>query len=118
MRIVSPRSIRFLPGARGPEPRVLAHQGVAAEVDRARRRADASELLDLMILIVINLFFMQWQGARLPFLSRDASLLILLATNAAYVLSWVRSRLVPLWQTRRIATSWSEDEQKRLRYFR
>lgn len=74
-----------------------------------------SDLVDLMILIVINLFFMQWEQARIPLLTRDLSLAILLGTNAVYVVGWFRNRVLPVWRARRIASSWQPDEKERFR---
>ncbi|HUO83905.1 MAG TPA: hypothetical protein VM534_02225 [Thermoanaerobaculia bacterium] len=110
MKFIEPGSVRLLPGVR--RPRRNSPAGIV-DVQQSRNRADLSDLVDLMILIVINLFFMQWENARLPLVSRDVSLVALLATNAFYVWGWFRSRILPLWRTRRIVSTWCSEEKSR-----
>jgi hypothetical protein len=59
--------------------------------------------------------FMLWETAHIPFLSRDASMAILLSANALYVADWLFTRYVPQWRARRVAMTWSRDERSRAR---
>jgi hypothetical protein len=103
----------LIPGVEGPRvPRVDARQ-LAAEHARARRRAAVEDLLDCAVLIVVNLVFLLWSEAKVPFLDRDATLILLLLANLLTVAGYARARILPLWKARRIAATWSAAERAR-----
>lgn len=110
----NPGSLEQLPGTAGPVPPV-AHFDASGTIRKARMRADLSDFLDLSVLLGINLMFKMWESAHIPFLSRDASMAILLAANAAYVMDWLVTRYFPQWRARRIAATWSREERSRCR---
>lgn len=116
MSAAEPGTVERIPGAGGPE---TAPRNVRVDANKvirsARLRADLSDLLDLSILLGINLMFMLWETAHVPFLSRDASMAILLSANALYVADWLATRYVPQWRARRVASTWSRDERTRVR---
>lgn len=111
-------SVRYedlLPGVEGPRPSALSAEQMRKELSSARNRAALEDLLDCAVLIVVNLTFLLWSNAQIPFLGREATLTILLAINAWTVANYLRTRLYPQWQARRIARSWSEEEKLRKR---
>ncbi len=111
-----PANVELVPGAGGPETAPPSVRINAGNVIRsARLRADLSDLFDLSILLAINLMFMAWDTAHIPFVSRDASMAILLSANALYVVDWLVTRYVPQWRARRVASTWSQDERSRAR---
>lgn len=112
-----PGSVVRTPGTAGPRSTPpSARYDAAGEIRRARTRADLSDFLDLSILLAVNLMFKIWATAHIPFLSRDASMAILLTANALYVVDWLVTRFVPQWRARRIASTWSQEERARARF--
>lgn len=111
----TPRSIERIPGVLGPDS--CAPEAVfdaRRAIRRARRRANLSDALDFSVLIGVNLLMAFWEQARIPFLSRDTSVLIVLLANVFHVFDWVMKRHLPLWRARFIASSWSREERARL----
>ena len=105
---------RILPGVsdRTIPPRVVFHsRGVIA---RARRRAAMRDVIDLVLLGFVDALFVQWPGAHVPSLDRDASLLLLAAVNLAVLSTVWLTRAVPRWRARRVATTWCPAERRRL----
>lgn len=114
MSVIEPGSVELTPGVEGPEttpPSMVFNS--QHMIHRARTRADLSDFLDLTILLAVNVMFKIWEGAHIPFLSRDASMAILLSANALYVLDWLVTRYFPQWRARRIAATWSPEERRR-----
>lgn len=111
---MSARYEDLLPGVEGPRLRGLRAEEIRQELQSARNRAAVEDLLDCAVLIVVNLTFLLWPNAQIPFLGRDATLFVLLAVNAFTVVNYVRTRLYPGWKAARIARSWSADEKKRV----
>jgi hypothetical protein len=111
--ILSMSDSDLIPGVEGPRATHVDARQLAAEHARARRRAAVEDLLDCAMLIVVNLIFLLWSEARVPFLSRDTTLLLLLAANLLTVAGYVRARILPLWKARRIAATWSPAERAR-----
>ncbi|MFN2239891.1 MAG: hypothetical protein ABR524_10910 [Thermoanaerobaculia bacterium] len=105
----------LLPGVEGPGLRGVRAEEIRKELERARTRAAVEDLLDCAVLIVVNLTFLLWPNAQIPFLGRDVTLVVLMAVNAFTVVNYVRTRLYPGWKAARIARSWSVDEKKRVR---
>lgn len=113
--MAEPGATKRLPGTARSLERDRSAVDTASEIRRARLRQDVSDLSDLALLIGVNLLFLFWESAQIPFLGRDLSMMLLLGLNAFYVGSWIVARVVPLLRARRIATSWSESERARLR---
>lgn len=114
MSYSDPGAVEMLPGAGGPETAPpIARFDARTAVRRARLRADLYDLLDLAILFAVNVMFLWWEAAHVPMLSRDTSLLILLAVNGIYVISWLRTRYFPKLKARRVASTWSPAERSR-----
>ena len=102
-----------LPGVSGPEetgPHPVYNP--SKDIHAARKRAAVRDLIDLAALIAVDIFFLSWPSARIPFLSRDGSLWVLLLLHLLVVASWVRTRLYLPWRARRIAGTWSEKERR------
>lgn len=110
---MSARPEDLLPGVDGPGLRGFRAEEIRQERQSARNRAAREDLLDCAVLIVVNLTFLLWPNAQIPFLGRDATLLVLLAVNTFTIVTYVRTRLYPGWKAARIARSWSADEKKR-----
>ena len=107
----APRTL--LPGveeAGAPPPVVFASKSV---VQRARRNKSVHDVLDVVLLMVVDAFFLAWPRARVPFLDRHQSLLLLLAVNLALAAYLWLSRAVPRWRARRLASTWSPLERSR-----
>ncbi len=83
------------------------------EVRQARRQVITRESIDALLILAVDIFFIQWQQARLPFVSRETSTLLLLAVNVMLASYWVALHYAPTWKAKRIAATWSRDEQKR-----
>ncbi|MFN2442772.1 MAG: hypothetical protein ABR517_08820 [Thermoanaerobaculia bacterium] len=111
---MSARYEDLLPGVEGPPLNGFRAEEIRQELRTARNRAAVEDLLDCAVLIVVNLTFLLWPNAQIPFLGRDATLFVLLAVNAFTVVSYVRHRLYPRWKASRISRSWSEGEKKRI----
>ena len=111
---MSARYEDLLPGVDGPGLRGVRAEEIRKDLKSARTRAAVEDLLDCGVLIVVNLTFLLWPNAQIPFLGRDVTLLVLLAVNAFTVVNYVRTRLYPGWKAARIARSWSADEKKRI----
>jgi hypothetical protein len=104
----------YLPGVGGRDlvaPTSICD--VRSAIRKARRRAMLSDALDLTLLLAVDIVFVRWGAATLPFLSRFASLGILVAANAALIGSCVLARKFPEWRARRISATWSPKEQSR-----
>lgn len=103
----------LIPGVEGPRHAAVNARQLEMERQRARRRESIEELLDCAVLIVVNLVFLLWSEAKVPFLDRDTTLVLLLLANLFTIGSYVRTRVLPRWQARRIAATWSAAERER-----
>lgn len=111
--ILGMSELDLIPGVEGPRARHVDARQLAAEHARARRRVAVEDLLDCAMLIVVNLVFLLWSEAKVPFLDRDTTLILLLGVNLLTVAGYIRARIVPLWKARRIAATWSPAERAR-----
>lgn len=105
-----------LPGVGGPDdtlPRTIYNP--AADIEQARRRAAIRDLIDIGVLIAVDVFFLSWPAARIPFLTRDHSLWVLVLLHVLVVASWLRTRWYARWRARRVASTWSEAERRQFR---
>lgn len=85
-----------------------------AEIRRARRRAVLRDAGQVALLFGVDYLFMRWPESRVPFLDREQSLRLLTGSNlmiAAHL--WFARFVLPKWNARRIASTWSRAEQKR-----
>ncbi|MDX1583775.1 MAG: hypothetical protein R3338_09270 [Thermoanaerobaculia bacterium] len=115
MKRKNPQSIDRTPGALGPEACAPSVVVDAKQIIRkARDRANLSDAFDFSILFTINLMASTWESAHIPFLSRDASIAILLLVNVLYVVDWFAGRFLPPLKARFIASTWSREERGRL----
>lgn len=105
----------LIPGVEPPRRAPVDGGTIARELQRVRHRAAVEDLLDCAVLIVIDLIFLLWPGARIPFLDRDATLALLLLANLVTIAGYVWTRAVPRWRARRIAMTWSAVERTRFR---
>lgn len=103
----------LIPGVQPPRRPPVDRDALEREMARHRRRAAVEDLLDCAVLIVVDLLFLLWPEAKVPFLDRDATLALLLFANVLTVAGYVRSRILPVWKARRIAATWSAAEQAR-----
>ncbi|HEY0590477.1 MAG TPA: hypothetical protein VGF40_01810 [Thermoanaerobaculia bacterium] len=103
----------LLPGVEPPRRPSVDGDTVARELARARQRAAVEDLLDCAVLIVVDLLFLLWPNAQVPFLDRDATLTLLLLANVVTVAGYVWTRALPVWKARRIAMTWSAAERAR-----
>ncbi|HSN68005.1 MAG TPA: hypothetical protein VLV48_02090 [Thermoanaerobaculia bacterium] len=103
----------LIPGVKGPRRSAVNARQLEAERQRARRRESVEELLDCAVLIVVNLVFLLWSEAKVPFLDRDTTMVLLLLANLFAIVSYFRSRVFPRWKARRIAATWSAAERER-----
>ena len=113
---LEPGNIDLLPGAGSRETALPNVRTNATEtIRKARLRADLSDLADLVLLIAVNFLFLRWEASHVPFLSRDLTLLILLAVNGSYIISWALTRVAPVMKARRVSSTWSREERKKVR---
>ena len=103
----------LLPGVRPDEcpPRVVVTS--RREISRARLRATLRDVAQILLLLGIDYFFTQWPSTHIPRLSREHTLLVVLALNSAVVTHVILSRLMPKWTARRIAATWCLAERAR-----
>jgi hypothetical protein len=103
----------LLPGVTSSEcpPSIVCDSRTS--IRRARLRATARDIAQILLLAGVDYLFIDWPGTHLPFMNRHDSLLVVAAVNAA-TLTWLwMSRLVPRWTARRIAATWSHTERRR-----
>lgn len=107
----APRTL--LPGVQetgAPPPVVFASKSV---VQHARRKKVFHDVFDVVLLMLVDAFFLAWPRARVPLLDRHQSLMLLLAVNLALAVYLWLSRAVPRWRARRLSSTWSPLERSR-----
>ncbi len=92
-------------------PQVLCDAREA--IRKARRRALAKDIAQLAILIAVDWLFLRWPEARVPFLGRGDSLMILRVVNAAALADLFLARALPKWTAMRIASTWCRSEREK-----
>ena len=107
---------QLLPGVArdGYAPQIVSES--RSVIRRARFRAALRDAADLLLLLVVDAFFIRWPRAHVPLLDRHDSILALMALNVlllAYV--WL-SRRVPQWHARRVSSTWCANERQRLTF--
>lgn len=105
----------LLPGVSpvGVPPRVVA--GSASVVRRARVRAAIRDCADLVLLLVVDAFFIRWPMAHVPLLNRHDSVAVLIVVNVLVVAYLWLSRWIPQWRARRVSSTWCGIERTRFR---
>ena len=103
----------LIPGVDGPPHAAVNARQLEMDRQRARRRESIEDLLDCAVLIVVNLVFLLWSEAKVPFLDRDTTMVLLMLANLFTIGSYVRTRILPRWKARRIAATWSAAERER-----
>ncbi|HVT43635.1 MAG TPA: hypothetical protein VMT00_04525 [Thermoanaerobaculia bacterium] len=115
----NPSEIYLLPGALdatavSPEPCIDAR----AIIRSARRRAFLQDLVDVSLLTAIDIAFITWKSARLPFFTREDTLAILLLLHVVIFGYILLVRKMPALRARFIASSWRPEERQHLRCIR
>ena len=82
-------------------------------IRRARFRAAARDVAQVVLLAGVDYLFIGWPTTHLPFADRHRSIEMVLAVNAASLVWLWLSRAVPRWTARRIAATWSHTERRR-----
>jgi hypothetical protein len=116
MARVSSRDPALIPGVRGREavpPKPVFNANV--QIEAARKRAAIRDAIDIAVLVAVDIFYLSWPAARIPFLSRDTTMWVLVALHALVVLSWFRSRLYTKWRASRISSTWSDGERRQFK---
>ena len=104
----------LLPGVTTPAcpPAVVCDAKKA--IRSARRRALARDAAQLMALAAVDYLFLRWPESRVPFLSREQSMTVLTASNAAIAAHlWAVRYLLPRFNAWRAAATWSRTERAR-----
>ena len=103
-----------LPGVEGKRP-ISPNRaaGAAVVIRKARRDALRRDAIDAFILAAVDLFFLRWPDAHIPFFDRGQTMIVLALLHAAIVTAWVVSRRFPAWRARHIARTWCQRERAR-----
>ena len=103
----------LLPGVITAEcpPAVVCNSRAA--IRRARYRAIARDVAQVLLLVGVDYLFIEWPSTHFPMLGRRHSVEIVTAVNAASIAWLWLSRAVPRWTARRIAATWSHAERRR-----
>ena len=99
----------LLPGVTSSEcpPSIVCDSRTS--IRRARLRATARDIAQILLLAGVDYLFIEWPGTHLPFMNRHDSVLVVAAVNAA-TLTWL---WMSRWTARRIAATWSHTERRR-----
>jgi len=82
-------------------------------IRRARLLAALRDGLDLLLLAAVDWLFIRWPSARVPFLTRAETLLLLVGINGVLVSYLWIARAFPRWRARRVAATWCAPERER-----
>jgi len=80
---------------------------------KARRRALLRDTLQITLLVAVDWLFAHWPESRVPFASRDLSLMMLRGMNAGIAAHLGLSRALPRFQARRVAATWCRSEREK-----
>jgi hypothetical protein len=107
---------QLLPGVSptGYAPPVVARS--RAVIRRARTRAALRDAADLLLLLVVDAFFIRWPLAHVPLLDRHDSIVALMSLNVLLIAYVWLSRQVPQWRARRVSSTWCPTERQRLTF--
>lgn len=108
------RAVRtLLPGVSPEVPLPAVVFASKKIVRRARLLAALRDAFDLMLLGGVDYLFVRWPSARVPLLTRNDSLLLLLGVNGALLCYLWLCRAFPRWNARRVAATWCSGERER-----
>jgi hypothetical protein len=103
----------LLPGVAAEDVAPAVHVQSNAVVRAARRRAAIRDVLNVAVLLAIDLWFQYWPKARVPWLDRHQSLLLVIAMNLMVMAGLWLARAMPVWRARRVARTWCATERDR-----
>jgi hypothetical protein len=83
-------------------------------VARARRIAALRDAAQIVLLAGVDWLFSNWPSTHIPLLSRGDSLVVLGIVNVLIITHVWLTRAVPKWKTRRIASTWCDQERARV----
>jgi len=108
---MSPKEL--LPGITASEcpPAVVCRS--RPSIHRARVRAIARDIAQVLLLAGVDYLFIHWPSTHLPLMDRQHSLMLVGAINGLSIAWLWLSRALPLWTARRIAATWSAAERRR-----
>lgn len=103
-------------------PGVADHKGVQASrsydgrdaIKRARRVANIRDAADIAILLVVDWIFFKFPTTRVPMLTRDQTVILLVLVHLAFAIYIIAARVIPAWRARSIAATWSEAEKQKV----
>lgn len=84
-------------------------------ISRARGDANRRDLVDVLLLLLVDLLFVSWEQATVPFVSRDVTVSLLLLLHAFVAASVFSTRIMPSLTARRLAHTWRTMERQRVR---
>jgi hypothetical protein len=84
-----------------------------AAIRKARLRALWRDLVLVTMVVAVDALFVRWPEARMPYLERNTSVLVLGAANLLLVADLWLMRTLPKWWARRIAGTWCRAERDR-----
>lgn len=85
------------------------------EVAQARARANRKDFIDVLLLLLVDLLFVSWERATVPFLTRDVTVSLLLLMHVGFAASVFSNRILPGLMAKRLSTTWSTPERRRVR---
>lgn len=107
------KSDPLLPGVTSSSVPPVIVCDTRSAITRARRRAIAIDVLQVALVIVVNALFVRWPSVHVPTMTRETSLLLVLALNMAVTAHLWLERAVPRWSARWIASTWCTTERRR-----
>jgi hypothetical protein len=108
-----PAHSQFLPGVVREGPRPVVRCDSKRVIQDARRRAVLREAVQLLLLLVVDVFCARFPMTHVPLLSRVQSLDLVALFNVALAAHVILGRTFPRWKARRVATTWSVTERQR-----
>ena len=112
----NPSRDRLLPGVKTSHYEPANRSGsFHDEIAQARARANRKDFIDVLLLLLVDLLFVSWERATVPFLPRDVTVTLLLALHAGFAFSVFANRIMPGLMARRLAGTWSSLERQRIR---
>jgi hypothetical protein len=99
----------LLPGVQGRSgARVSATFDGREAVRKARQREDLRDLIDLLVLAFVDGLMLWWDAAHIPWLSRAATLKVMLVVSAGMAAFLLLRRLIPVLTAKRIESTWKK----------
>lgn len=105
----------LLPGTRRDDTRLI-HCDSRDVVGRARRMAAVRDCAQLLLVVAVDLLCIRFPQTHVPFATRSGSVELVVIFNLLAFGHFALSRAWPRWQARRIASSWSLSERRRIRF--